>query len=598
MKDLRELLRENLPEKVSESASEPIDVVSLIESKPSLDISDFNSRILQKASEHFNEAELQMYITSFMCYINYHQTNDFVIDLDNIRSWIGFDKKVNAKRLLENNFQQDVDFVIVNLAPHFGGASSKHGGQNKEQILLNIRTFKKFCMKARTKQADKIHDYYIKVEEIYHELVMEDSRKFAEMVKIKEIENEQLKERLTTKREETFFATNDRKKCLYIGMVTDTIVEFGITENIRNRTDQHKKRHIGEHYFLEEVYTTKEELKLENMIKDRLEKYRIPTKETEKLVEEGLIKHKQTELLRLTDDFTLSDLKKKIEKFRRDIEDPRSNSELLDTIEELENEIKQLKEQVQELTGEVPVTYKTVIDSEANRNNQKQKHFLECILWFIDEYKNKQTLENSKYFKTEQNTIMIDDESFYNIYAKYMETYTEFKYTENQVGNLIPNQGKETFAHMKTYRKQITGSLNRERPHVRHFYINELKEYIPKKIEEIENRNVERVIKTKPINNKPRRPKTNVITDEKRIDVWKFVLEMFKNETENVFMYSNKYIQEEYRKFITNYTPLHNRSLGSVLLECEYIEFKKHHTYRQFNKRLVEKWIHEHFNLN
>ena len=32
------------------------------------------------------------------------------------------------------------------------------GGQNKETFLLNVETFKKFCLKAGTKKADEIHD--------------------------------------------------------------------------------------------------------------------------------------------------------------------------------------------------------------------------------------------------------------------------------------------------------------------------------------------------------------------------------------------------------------------------------------------------------
>jgi hypothetical protein len=42
----------------------------------------------------------------------------------------------------------------------------QNGGQNKEVILLSVDTFKQFCMKADTKKADEIHDYYIKLEEI------------------------------------------------------------------------------------------------------------------------------------------------------------------------------------------------------------------------------------------------------------------------------------------------------------------------------------------------------------------------------------------------------------------------------------------------
>jgi phage anti-repressor protein len=39
------------------------------------------------------------------------------------------------------------------------------GGHNKETFMLNINTFKKYCLKAGTKKADEIHEYYIKLEE-------------------------------------------------------------------------------------------------------------------------------------------------------------------------------------------------------------------------------------------------------------------------------------------------------------------------------------------------------------------------------------------------------------------------------------------------
>jgi len=50
-----------------------------------------------------------------------------------------------------------------------------NGGQNKETILLTINTFKKFCLKAGTKKADEIHDYYIKLEELLHETLCEET---------------------------------------------------------------------------------------------------------------------------------------------------------------------------------------------------------------------------------------------------------------------------------------------------------------------------------------------------------------------------------------------------------------------------------------
>ena len=40
---------------------------------------------------------------------------------------------------------------------------------------LNIMTFKKFCLKAGTKKADEIHDYFIKLEESLHEILEEET---------------------------------------------------------------------------------------------------------------------------------------------------------------------------------------------------------------------------------------------------------------------------------------------------------------------------------------------------------------------------------------------------------------------------------------
>lgn len=41
--------------------------------------------------------------------------------------------------------------------------------------MLTIRTFKLFCLKAGTKKAEQIHEYYIKLEETLQEIVQEES---------------------------------------------------------------------------------------------------------------------------------------------------------------------------------------------------------------------------------------------------------------------------------------------------------------------------------------------------------------------------------------------------------------------------------------
>ena len=168
-----------------------VDIVNLIELNPIINLNgNYQSKIVEKVKNNFSTYEQQMFVASFYCYLNYNKKTDFVIDLDTVWKWLGFASKFTAKRLLEKHFVIDNNYK--KLASHLGEAkindeyvafpigkaslcdknpmtNKTHGGQNKEIIMLNIETFKKFCMKAGTKKADEIHDYYLKLEEILHE---------------------------------------------------------------------------------------------------------------------------------------------------------------------------------------------------------------------------------------------------------------------------------------------------------------------------------------------------------------------------------------------------------------------------------------------
>jgi hypothetical protein len=49
------------------------------------------------------------------------------------------------------------------------------GGQNIQKIFLNIKTFKLFCIKAETKKANEIHEYFMKLEEIIQETINDET---------------------------------------------------------------------------------------------------------------------------------------------------------------------------------------------------------------------------------------------------------------------------------------------------------------------------------------------------------------------------------------------------------------------------------------
>lgn len=60
------------------------------------------------------------------------------------------------------------------------------GGYNKEIFLLNVKTFKKLCLKSNTKKADEIHDYFIHLEEVLQNILIEESEQLQNELEQKE----------------------------------------------------------------------------------------------------------------------------------------------------------------------------------------------------------------------------------------------------------------------------------------------------------------------------------------------------------------------------------------------------------------------------
>lgn len=179
-----------------------LDIVNLIESNP---ITKFNgnyqSKLIKKVKNNFTSYEQQLFLSSFYCYLKYNNKTDFVIDLDNIWKWLGFSQKVNAKRVLEKNFTIDNDYKFLLCQP--AKQDDKiHGGHNKEMIMLNVDTFKKFCLKAETKKADEIHDYFIKLETIMFEIMNEECHELTQQLKqLETTKNKEMEEKLIKQKE-------------------------------------------------------------------------------------------------------------------------------------------------------------------------------------------------------------------------------------------------------------------------------------------------------------------------------------------------------------------------------------------------------------
>ena len=268
-----------------------LNIVDLIENNPLTRLTQtYQGRLLTKIKEKFTANEQQMFVASFYCYLNYNPASDYVVDLDDVWKWLGFSTKQKAKFLLEKNFVIENDYKCL-LNPQVKQSDHTRGGHNKETIMLTIRTFKLFCLKAGTKKAEQIHDYYIKLEETLQEIIQEESNELKlqlaqkstqlaqkstqlaqkstqleEQILLSAKENAQIRERTLLEQ----FPPNTQ--CFYYGVIgnlsdkNERLLKFGNSNFLNNRVRAHKKTYLN--FRLMNVFKVENKIQIENALKE------------------------------------------------------------------------------------------------------------------------------------------------------------------------------------------------------------------------------------------------------------------------------------------------------------------------------------------
>jgi hypothetical protein len=300
-------------------SQETLDIVNLIQNNTIVGLSSISSsNLIEKIKKTFTDNQQQLFVASFFTYLNYNSKNDFVIDLDNIWKWLGFSRKDHCKTVLEKHFLKDNDYIIQKatsevvescddktteiFAPEVAEAKKDgRGGNNKEKILMTVNTFKKLCLKAGTKRADEIHEYYINLEEIIQETISEEAielknilQKTTQELEEKELELE--KKDIIIKRKEKQLKELSKKTSIdYIYVAINegvsNLSKIGITENIIRRNDNHLSSNPGFKYVY--TYQSKNNKLIESCIKsflspfvyNKAEWYSIPQEDLVYIVE-------------------------------------------------------------------------------------------------------------------------------------------------------------------------------------------------------------------------------------------------------------------------------------------------------------------------
>jgi phage anti-repressor protein len=146
-----------------------IDFKDLVENTKNCININFQSHLISTLNNNFNDEEQRWFIANFYVFLNYHPTEDYPINLEDVYEMIGFANKGNAKRTLLNNFIENEDYKSSFVLKD----KSSYGGSGGEKIILNIETFKMLCMLAKTNKGKKIRSYYIKLENINNKILKE-----------------------------------------------------------------------------------------------------------------------------------------------------------------------------------------------------------------------------------------------------------------------------------------------------------------------------------------------------------------------------------------------------------------------------------------
>jgi hypothetical protein len=382
-----------------------LNIVDLIEKNPITKLSrTYNNKLLDKIKQIFTGFEQQLFISSFYCYLNYDKNTEFVIDFDNIWKWLGFTLKENAKRILTKNFELNIDYK--NLGRQEGQAVfnttekvKQNGGQNKQTIMLTVKCFKSLCLKAQTKKASEIHEYYMKLEEVLQETLEEETTELKLQLEQKdniilEIKQTVEQEKQTVEQEKLTLLQNTKKEkqkaveqaiiiqfplnteCIYFGTINNTneagekLIKFGHTNDLATRITDHRKKYTN--FILVQAFRVQNKVEIENLIKT----YPKIKRQIRSLEINGKNK---TEIIAYDDtNFTIE----KLTKYIKDIIHSKTYSidnfnRLMKQNEELENEIRTLKQH--NIHQEIMLTKKSIEINELNDKIESQQKIIDTI---------------------------------------------------------------------------------------------------------------------------------------------------------------------------------------------------------------------------
>ena len=410
---------------------------------------NFQSKMIDQMNIDFTNNEQRWFIANLYCYLHYHPTNDFPINLENVYKMIGFTTKSNAKRSLLNNFTENEDYKITIvsmnnnrietlLIPRDEQKNEKRGGHNEETIMLNIDTFKSLCMIVKTDKAKDIRKYYIKLENIYNKLINEERLENQKELEQKDQKLQEKEQELENTKKQLEIKTKLAVKKWYDQEPGDTIyalksnkndinslITIGKSKNIKKRESGYFTCNQGaEMFYIKKCYNCD---LAEKVLHHILDKYREESNKEWFNISEELSIYAIDTICDFLDMFINCSEKLpefKIKEFLNNL--PIERFDTNNTDNKIINEIKQIEEQIEEEK------------TERKKEKCTSKYIGVCFVHDRNNWCASLTINGKKtnlgYYNTELEAAKI-----YNDYALYINNTMNKKYKLNKIDNYITN---------------------------------------------------------------------------------------------------------------------------------------------------------------
>lgn len=174
---------------------EPIEIFEVFEQNKLRDFAFYECGFLHKTILPYltDEQELFLLVNDDLHRKGKYTSDDYIVSLDDIWHFLGYNQKAKAKRVIEEHFILNKDYKIIAGNPHIDKTvkcKQCRGGHNKEKIVMNLKTYNLFCLKSNTPFAHKIQEYYLGLEQMVIKTLDEEYKLFLKKSGLDENGNE------------------------------------------------------------------------------------------------------------------------------------------------------------------------------------------------------------------------------------------------------------------------------------------------------------------------------------------------------------------------------------------------------------------------